>query len=181
MTKALQYGTTAKVFHWLTVALMLTQYLIGWFMPDIRRDMKPGDAMTWHISIGIVILTVIVLRFLWRLTHPVAQESSLPAWQRVTSEGVHWLLYALVFVTTLTGWIFASYRGWSISLFFAIPLPMLTEEGSVAGRAIGRLHETLEWALLIVIAVHVSAALLHAFHYRDRVLQRMLPASSGPN
>jgi hypothetical protein len=25
---------------------------------------------------------------LWRLTHPVAPESSLPAWQRITSEAV---------------------------------------------------------------------------------------------
>jgi cytochrome b561 len=181
MTKTLQYGTTAKFFHWSIVALLVVQYLIGWFMPDIHRDMKPGDAMTLHISIGIVILTLIVLRFVWRLTHPIAPESSLPTWQRVTSEGVHWLLYALVLVTTLTGWAFASFRGWSISLFFAIPLPMLSAEGSETGRAIGRLHETMEWALLIVIAVHVSAALLHVFYYRDRVMQRMLPASARPN
>ena len=36
------------------------------------------------------------LRFVWRLTHPVAPESSLPPWQRLSSEIVHWLLYALV-------------------------------------------------------------------------------------
>ncbi|MBU6462226.1 MAG: helix-turn-helix domain-containing protein [Bradyrhizobium sp.] len=32
-----QYGTTAKVFHWTIVALLLAQYLIGWLMPDIHR------------------------------------------------------------------------------------------------------------------------------------------------
>ena len=42
MTDRLQYGTTAKVFHWLIVALLLVQYPIGWLMPDIHRDMKPG-------------------------------------------------------------------------------------------------------------------------------------------
>ena len=78
MTDRLQYGTTAKVFHWLIVALLLVQYPIGWFMPDIHRDMKPGAAMTFHISFGIVILMLIVLRFAWRLMHPVAPESSLP-------------------------------------------------------------------------------------------------------
>ena len=93
MTDRLQYGTTAKVFHWLIVALLLVQYPLGWLMPDIHRGMKPGDAMTWHISIGIVILALIVLRFAWRLTHPVAPESSLPPWQRLSSEAVHWLLY----------------------------------------------------------------------------------------
>ena len=48
MTDRLQYGTTAKVFHWLIVALLLVQYPIGWLMPDIHRDMKPGAPMTFQ-------------------------------------------------------------------------------------------------------------------------------------
>ena len=59
MTDRLQYGTTAKVFHWLIVALLLVQYPLGWLMPDIHRDMKPGAGMTFHISFGIVILSLI--------------------------------------------------------------------------------------------------------------------------
>jgi len=49
MTARLQYGTTAKVLHWLIVALLIVQYLIGWLMPDIHRGMKPGAGMTFHI------------------------------------------------------------------------------------------------------------------------------------
>src|SRR5438270_2181006 len=56
MTDRLQYGATAKVFHWLVVALLLVQYPIGWLMPDIHRGIKPGAAMTFHVSFGIVIL-----------------------------------------------------------------------------------------------------------------------------
>jgi cytochrome b561 len=175
MTKPLHYGTTAKIFHWLIVLLLLVQYLIGWFMPDIHRGMQPGDAMTFHISIGICILALIVLRFFWRLTHPVAPESSLATWQRLGSEGVHWLLYVLVLATTLTGWFFASQRGWSISLFFALPLPMLTAQGAPIARTLGSLHETMEWALLVVIGLHIAAALAHLFIYRDRIMHRMLP------
>ena len=70
MTARLQYGTTAKIFHWLIVALLLAQYLIGWLMPDLHRNMKPGAPMTFHVSIGIVILVLIVLRFAWRLSPP---------------------------------------------------------------------------------------------------------------
>lgn len=175
MTQQLGYGTTAKVFHWSIVLLIGIQYLIGWFMPDIHRDMKPGDAMTLHISIGLFILLLMSVRLVWRLGNPVAPDSSLPGWQRVTSEGVHWLLYVLVLATTVTGWYFASYRGWSISLFFAVPLPMLTAEGSQTARSIGHLHELLEWALLIVVGIHVAAAIAHSVIYRDRIMQRMLP------
>ena len=56
MAKQREYGTTAKVLHWLTVVLLIVQYMIGWLMRDIPRDMKPGDVMTLHISIGITIL-----------------------------------------------------------------------------------------------------------------------------
>src|SRR6185437_9378326 len=175
MTDRLHYGTTANVFHWLIVALLSVQYPLGWLMPDIHRGMKPGDAMTWHISIGIVILSLIVLRLAWRLTHPVAPESSLAPWQRVTSEAVHWLLYILVLATTISGWLFASFRGWSISFFFLTPLPMLGSENPSAIRLINHWHQKFECALLILIGLHVVAALTHLVVYRNRVMQRMLP------
>ena len=132
--------------------------------------------MTFHISIGMVILALMTLRFFGRLTH-LAPEASLPPWQHLTSLGVHWLLFVLVLATTITGWAFASFRGWSISWFFIAPLPMLAHEASAAARAVGRLHETMEWALLIAVNVHVAAALTDLFFYRDRIFQRMLPGS----
>jgi cytochrome b561 len=175
MTDRLQYGTTAKVFHWLVVALLLVQYSIGWLMPDLHDNMKPGAPMTFHVSFGLVILVVIVLRSVWRLMHPVAPVSSLPRWQRLSSEAVHWLLYVLVLATTVTGWLFASFRGWSMSLFYLVPMPMLASGNPAAGKAIDGLHQAAEWALLVVIGIHVAAALAHIFVYRDRIMQRMLP------
>jgi cytochrome b561 len=174
VTDQLQYGSTAKVFHWLIVALLLVQYPLGWLMPEIHGGMKPGDAMTIHVSLGIVIFMLILLRFAWRLAQPVAPDSSLSPWQRLSSEAVHWLLYALVFATTVTGWLFASFRGWSMSFFYLIPVPMLAENPSAA-EAIDGLHQTVETALLVLIHLHVAAALVHIFYYRNRVMQRMLP------
>jgi cytochrome b561 len=175
MTARLEYGTTAKVFHWLIVALLIVQYSIGWLMPDIHRGMKPGAGMTFHISVGITILVLIVLRFAWRLTHPVAPEGSLAPWQRLGSEALHWALYVLVLATTLTGWLFASFRGWSVSFFYLFPMPMLASDNAAAGKAIDGLHQVAEWTLLVLIGLHVATALAHLFIFRDRVMQRMLP------
>jgi cytochrome b561 len=173
----LHYDPTAKVFHWLIVALLAIQLPLGWLMPDIHRGMIPGLAMTVHISIGMTVLVLIVLRFLWRLTHPVAPESNLPLWQRVSSELVNWLLYIIVLLTTLSGWFAASAKGWTIYLFGAVPLPRLVEQGSALGRSIGDLHVTLTWVLLGLIGLHVVAALVHLFIYHDRVMHRMLPGN----
>ena len=174
MTDRLQYGTTAKVLHWLVVALLLLQYLIGWLMPDIHRG-PPGAPMIFHISVGMTILVLIVIRFGWRLTHPVAPENSLPAWQRLSSEVVHWALYVLVLATTITGWLFASFRGWGVSFFYLVPIPMLASNNPAAGKVIDGWHQAMEWSLLVVIGIHVAAGLAHIFIYRDRIMQRMLP------
>lgn len=174
MVPHLHYGTPAKIFHWLVVALLAIQYPIGWLMPDVHGG-PPGAPMTFHVSVGLLILLVIVLRLVWRLTHPVAPESTLPAWQRLSSELVHWILYVAVLATTLSGWLFASYRGWSLSFFDLFRLPMLASQNREAVHAIDGLHQAAEWLLLALIAVHVGAALLHIFVYRDRIMQRMLP------
>lgn len=173
MLPQLHYGIAAKVLHWTIVALLLVQYPIGWLMPDIHRGMQPGVGMTLHVSIGLVLLILIVLRFAWRLIYPVAPESSLPVWQRLTSEVVHWMLYLMVLLTTVTGWLFASFRGWSISFFYLFPFPMVFSNNPAAGKAIDGLHQAAEWFLLILVGAHV-AALIHLVYYRDRVMARML-------
>ena len=169
------YDAVSKTLHWLVAAILVLQFAIGWLMPHVRRGEQPGIAMHAHISVGIVVLALIMIRFLWRVTHPVPPEPSLPTWQRHASLTVHWLLYLLVLVNTLSGWFFASARGWSLAFFGLFPLPRLVEQGSAAGRAIGRLHENLVWVLLALIALHVVAALVHLFVYRDEVMRRMLP------
>src|SRR5205085_1976726 len=161
MPAQLKYGTAAKVFHWLIVALLVVQYPIGWLMPDLHRGMQPGAGMTFHVSVGLTVLVLIVLRLAWRLTHPVAPESSLPPWQRLSSEAVHWLLYVLVLATTVTGWFSASFRGWSVSLFYLVPLPMLASENESAAEAFDGWHQAMGWTLLAVVGIHVASAMAH--------------------
>jgi cytochrome b561 len=170
-----QYGSTAKLLHWLIASLILVQFVIGWLMPDIHRSMQPGAPMTFHISLGVLILVLIVARLIWRLTHPVAPESSQARWQQLGSETMHGLLYALVLATTISGWLFASFRGWSISFFYLAPLPMLAGSSPASIKVVNGWHQVLEWTLLILAGLHIASALLHRFVYRDRVMQRMLP------
>lgn len=174
-TERLHYDATAKVFHWLIAALLAIQLPLGWLMPHIHRGMTPGITMSLHVSIGMTILLLIVLRFVWRLAHPVAPETNLPAWQRVGSALVHWLLYLVVLLTTLSGWFFASAQDWTIRLFGLAPLPRLVEPGSALGGSIGELHAALTWVLLGLVGLHVVTAFVHLLVYRDRIMYRMLP------
>jgi cytochrome b561 len=180
LTRRLRYGPTAKAFHWAVVILLLVQAPLGWIMHGLRRAQPPDTPLTVHVTIGMVILALIVLRFLWRLSHPVAPESDLPGWQRVSSEWVHWLLYLVVLLTTLTGWLLDSAQGTDAAFIGGVALPRLVPEGSALGQAIGRWHATMVWALVALFSLHVLAALVHYFVYRDGVMQRMLPGEPAP-
>jgi cytochrome b561 len=80
-----------------------------------------------------------------------------------------------VFATTLSGWVFASARGWSLSYFGLFQLPLLGAANRDLIRTINGWHQIAEWSLLVVVGFHVAAALYHLVILRDGVMRRMLP------
>ena len=173
------YGPTAKFFHWLIFLLLAAQYVIGSIMPHIGRKTLDEGWVHWHFLVGAVILLVIVLRFVWRLFHPVALADGLTGWELVLSRITHLTLYALVFVMTVLGWAAANYRGWDITLFGVIALPKLAEKGTPWAHEAGDIHNILVYVLLGFIILHVLGALYHYFIKRDQVVQRMLIANES--
>ena len=171
------YGATARVFHWLIFILLAAQYAVGSIMPHIGRKTLNEGWVNWHLSIGAAILFVIVLRLVWRLTHPVPLLAGMPAFERTIAGLTHWILYALVLAMTLLGWAAANYRGWTVVLFGAVPLPQLAPKGASWAHEAGDIHNILVYVLLGFIVLHVAGALYHYAILRDRVTQRMLSFS----
>jgi cytochrome b561 len=176
MTDEPEYGAAAKTFHWLIALLLAVQFSLGWIMPKIRSGMQPESLMNLHLSIGTLILVAMLARVTWRLFHGVpAPDASLPVWQERMARRLHAVLYVLLFAMVATGWIYASMRGWTVTVFGLLSLPALVTPGSAIGSAIGELHSILGWVLLGAIGLHVAAALAHLLLWRDRVMHRMLP------
>ena len=171
------YGATAKIFHWLIFLLLAAQYAVGSIMPHIGRNTQNEGWVNWHLSIGAAILFVIVLRFIWRLLHPVAFSADLPPLERKLAYFTHLMLYTLVFVMTLLGWAAANSRGWTVVLFGAVPLPALAPQGAGWAHEAGDIHNILVYVLLGFIVLHVAGALYHYFVRRDRIMQRMFAVS----
>ena len=44
------YTGTAKSLHWLIVALLIVQFIVGWTMPAIHRDTQPETLINLHFS-----------------------------------------------------------------------------------------------------------------------------------
>jgi cytochrome b561 len=171
-----RYDGVAQVFHWLILALLIAQFAIAWTMPDITKTTPNVGLVAWHLSVGSTILLVMLLRLAWRLTHtpPPAPPDLVPALQ-LFSRLTHWLLYAILVVLPVLGWINASSRGYRVRVLGLIPLPQLVPTGDAFGHEMGDVHGTVAWVLLGVIALHVTGALFHLLVKRDGVMRRMLP------
>lgn len=170
------YSPVAKSLHWLVVVLIAMQLVLGWLMPGARRTTPPDVLNNWHMSIGIVILAVIVIRALWRTVAGTPVPEPGPRWQTAAAEAAHLLLYLLVFALLLSGWADAVAHNWTITLFGRVPLPAVLSASAGWVHTIGELHSTIVWVLLCLVGLHVAAALGHHFILGDNVLRRMLPA-----
>ena len=175
MTDTTGYTGTAKTLHWTIVALLIVQFIAAWTMPDIKRDTKPDTLINLHISVGVLILFVAVLRLARRVGHPEPPpQDGLPPWQVQSARAVHWLLYALLFVLPVLGWLNASWRGFPV-IMFGLELPKLLATRAPGWGWTGDVHALLAtYGLLTLVGLHVAAALYHYFIRRDGVLQRML-------
>jgi cytochrome b561 len=177
-TRIAGYDAVAKTLHWLVFALLHPQYVVALAMPGIGRGTVPGRLIDLHMSLGAAILAVVVLRWLWRLRHAVPLATGdMPEWERPVAGLTHGLLYVLLVVNPILGWMNASARDWTITVFGVLRLPHLVAARSPIGREAGDVHTFLAWTLAALVSLHVAAALYHHFGRHDRVLQRMLPGA----
>jgi len=170
------YDGVAKTLHWLILALLAVQFTLAWAMPDIENGQMPESLVRLHLSFGLTILAIMLVRLGWRATHPAPPPpDDIPRWQQLASRLVHWALYALLVATPLAGWSWASAKGWPIVVFGVVNLPRLVPEGSPLRPVMGTAHMYLSWAILVFAGLHALAALRHHFLLDDDVVRRMLP------
>lgn len=173
-----RYDGVAQSFHWIVVLLVVAQYATKW-LPDGFASLSEKQLNGWHLAIGPAILLLMLLRLAWRFTHPAPPPpSDLPMSLRIVSRGTHWLFYAILIVLPVLGWIAASGYGAGVSLLKLVPLPALIAKDKGLAESIGSVHGALAWALLAVIALHVSGALYHGLVKQDGVIRRMVPGAA---
>lgn len=170
------YSGAAKFLHWLIVALLVAQFAVAWTMPDINPRTPPNALVDLHFSIGVTILFVALLRLLWRWRYPVPLiEDNVPVWQDRTARATHALLYLLLLVLPILGWVDAGFRALPIDFYGIVAIPPIVPASRALAGTTGDVHTLVSYVLLGVVGLHVLAALYHHFWRRDRVLLRMLP------
>ena len=184
MNTPAKYTRTAMALHWLVAALLMSNIALIWLVDAVPEERIRGVIDT-HKSIGITVLGLAVLRLLWRFTHqPPELAGSLARWERRAAHVAHGLLYALIFLMPLSGWMHDS--AWKdasthpMQLFGLVPWPRISWIMSIEPVTkemlhdmLGALHQWGGFVLYALVALHVGGALKHQWVDKEKELQRI--------
>lgn len=172
-----RYGAAAQGLHWIIALLIVVQFALAWYAQWLGKVPLAGTVFAWHKSIGVVVLGLAVIRLGWRIFDRPPPLVGMRGWERAAAQAGHFLLYLFLFAQPLSGLLLTLagkrplvlFGGWTVPNPIG-PNPALHE----AGEAV---HYWVSWALLVVAALHLLAALRHHWVLRDTVLVRMLPGA----
>jgi cytochrome b561 len=172
-----RFDRVSMALHWLTVLLVAFQLTTA-FLPHSGDGAR--TLLTLHRSAGALTLVVVLARLVWRARFGYLPSfpASMPALQRRAAKVTEYGLYALLVLQPATGLADGIFHGRPFVLF-GLQVPALMAFNKPLFHLSGALHEFGAKALMALIALHISAAVLHGLVLRDGVLQRMAPKLRG--
>lgn len=161
------YGAIARALHWLMAALLIVQ----WFSGEYDDWLGPR----FHFSLGLTLGLLVLIRLAWRIGHPAPPlPEGSPGWERLIARLMHVAWYALMIALPLSGVLWRQFRGKATSWFGLFDVPGGLSANKEWAHFMAETHEVLGAAFLILLGLHVLAALKHHFLSRDQVLRGML-------
>jgi cytochrome b561 len=152
--------------------------LLTWSIAIVVGDMPLSPARiagySWHKWLGETIFFLVVIRLLWRTTHP-APTLNIPmqVWQMRAMQLTHVALYLLMLAIPLVGWLMSSAKGYTVNYFDLFELPDLVEKDKALGHTLKEVHEWMANGLMALVGLHILAALKHQLIDKDHLLSRM--------
>lgn len=178
VNSATRYSRGAIALHWIIALLIVTNFVLAWVAEDLPDEQKYA-LIGNHKAIGLTVLVLTVVRIFWRLTHKAPPLlDTLKTWEAALSKVVHVLMYGLMLAIPLAGWGMASIsaKGAPISIFglFGFPAMPIAHEKSTQ-ELFYELHEITATLMLVLLALHLGAAIKHHMIDKDGTLRRMVP------
>lgn len=170
---AWRYRGTAIVLHWGLALVLTAMAALGWYMMSIEDEPGSGWYFDLHKSIGLVVALLVAARIAWRLTHrPQPLPATVPRWQVRLAQATQALLYALMVLMPLTGYLGAAYSKAGVKFFGLVTPRWALPDHDLAEQFFG-IHGVLIWVLVALTTAHVVGGLNHLLRRKDGVFQRM--------
>ena len=171
-----KFSLPARLLHWSIAGLLLIQIPLAWYMTDLPLGPELFEKYALHKSLGMLLFSLAVLRLIRAL---LGQRPELPAgtktYEKILAKATQGLLYLLVLIMPVSGWLMSSAANVPVIVFGVLPLPNLVAPNEELLESMKQVHYMQSIALLVLVALHVLAGLKHHFLGRDNVLYSMLP------
>lgn len=179
-----RYTRVAITFHWVIAALMIANIVAVWVVDSLPEDLQ-RPTIDWHKSTGMTVLGLALMRILWRWTHrPPPLPADYKPIEKRAAHGVHYLLYALIVLLPLSGYLHdsawkdsAAHPDYWYGLFQWPRWPGLVHMAQPAREMWHdrwfSVHAIAGKALYALFSLHVAGALKHQWLDRHAELQRM--------
>jgi cytochrome b561 len=167
-----RYPLRTRILHWLTAILIFTTLFVGFVM--VNSIDSYAVLVGLHMTLGVLVLLIVVLRVANRFTHRAPKLPATVGWaEHKLVVGSELTLYALMLAQPLIGWAMVSATGRPPVIFGSWRLPRIAPFDADLFFVLRQTHSVVAYALVAVIAAHISAVLLHTLTLRDRMLSRM--------
>ncbi|KZN51550.1 cytochrome b [Pseudoalteromonas luteoviolacea] len=169
------YGLVAILIHWLMAIAIFFMFGLGLYMVELTYyDPWYKGSLDLHKSIGMLLIAMWVLRLIWRQVNERPDELPGPKLEQAAARVGHFLLYALMLLILVSGYLISTADGKPISVFELINVSALPWSFDNQEDIVGEIHFWLAWALIGFVVVHIGAALKHQFINKDSGLSRIL-------
>lgn len=171
-----RYGAVTKLLHWSVAGLICGLVWLGWYMVGLTYyDAWYNDSLAWHKALGIVAFALGVSKIVWALcSRPPAHVAARKRWERFAATIVHALLYAMMVLIPVTGYLVSTSEGEGVDLWGLVTVPSVIVAGDTLRDLAIEAHYWCGYAVAVLALVHAGAALKHQFLDRDGTLRRML-------
>ncbi len=168
------YSFSLRAIHWIMAAMMIYVIIVGFLMGN---GFKVGKHYDWHRATGFLLMLLVFVRIIIASVSkpPVPKHTGNKGLQQTASIVVHRLLYASFIIQPFLGWYATNAWGVAkIPFFFGLTLPRIAEKNRELGNQLLEYHHYLGLFITALVVLHISAALMHQFVWKDNLIRRMV-------
>lgn len=171
------YNPFARLLHWGSALIIFGMFAVGLWMVDLNYYSSwYQTAPHWHKSIGVLLALITIIRIIWKLVSAAPQiEGS--ALVKMSAHAVHRLLYALMFVLFISGYLISTSDGRGVEVFDWFTVVGLGEWFPNQSDISGIVHYYSAIILIGFAVLHAAAAIKHHVVDKDNTLRKMIGAS----
>jgi len=175
MSSVEKYHKSIIILHWLIAIIVFILIGLGLNMVDIERG-TPQRAFYYnlHKSFGLTLLLLMIARIYLRVKFKSPPlPSSISLFQQTVAKASHLILYISLILMPLSGLIASQFTKYGVKYFGLFKIPPLFSENKFYYNLFQDLHKAFAIVIMIMICIHISAALKHIFVDKDKIFQRI--------